>query len=248
MAMQATVIETRPRTQSKWLALGAAAGMFAVYYGLVTYIAPTFAHAIVALPVPAGAPGAWGAVLRHVAGAAATDLAAAVVPLWIYLHLRGRRLRDLGLTRGGTALAWAVVLAVQAGLVWFDIAHGPAGIAPNPLNPYALMASAIVGPTAALSEEIFFRGYVMDELHRGGFGPAVQIAVPMLLFGLAHIGYLSTPGGWSIMLFTGLLGGFWSVIYLIGGRSLWPTLVAHTINDAVVIPSAFYLMFHAAGH
>jgi membrane protease YdiL (CAAX protease family) len=230
------------------MALAAATAMFAIYYATLRIIAPYVTDAVHMLPVPIAAPGAWGKVLMHVADSGITDLVAAIVPLWIYLHLRGRRLRDLGLTRSGTPLAWGLVLAVQVALVWFDIAHGPVGIVHDPLNAYALMASAVIGPCAAISEEFFFRGYVMDELQRGGFGPVVQAVVPMLFFGLAHFGYLSTPGGWSIMLFTGLLGGFWSVIYLIGGRSLWPSLVAHTINDAVVIPSAFYLMFHAAGH
>jgi membrane protease YdiL (CAAX protease family) len=168
--------------------------------------------------------------------------------VFLYCVTRRRNFTDLGFNRPGTAFAWIAVLAAQAGLIWFDATLGPVGAASGLLSPYALAAAAIVGPCAAFAEETFFRGFLMEELRRGGFGVALQCVISGIFFGLAHFSYVAGPGGWSIPVFTGLLGVFWSFIYILGKRSLWPTIVAHVINDAVLIPSVFYLILsHAHG-
>ncbi|MBU6473450.1 MAG: CPBP family intramembrane metalloprotease [Alphaproteobacteria bacterium] len=223
-------------------ALAICVAMFAFYFALLKALGSLRAPLIPHLAPPPGAPALWWRVDLNVTLAGLTDVIAALVPVALYLKLRGRSFAGLGFNRPGTILAWVAVLAGQAGLVWFDTHLGPVGKAPGALGPYALLASAVVGPCAALAEEPFFRGYLMDELHRGRFSTTAQIAISGLFFGVAHVSYLTTPQGWSIPIFTGLLGMFWSGVYVMAKRSLWPTIVAHMINDAVLIPSIFYLI------
>jgi len=231
-------------------ALAITLGMFVLYLVLVALLTRAGAPWVKGFAAPAGAPPLWWRVDKNIALVGAADLIAAIAPVFLYLRFSGRRLADLGFNRRGTALAWLLVLAAQAVLIYFDTHGGAVGRAPGALGPYALLASAIVGPCAAFAEETFFRGFVMDTLERGGFGVISQIAISGLLFGLAHLGYVArfSATDLSIPVFTGLLGAFWSFIYVLGKRSLWPTTVAHIINDAVLIPSVFYLLVVRLSH
>ncbi len=220
--------------------------MFAIYIALLQALIHVASPWYKALPMPAGAPAVWWRVLKNLALVGPADVIAGVMPVYLYCLVRRQSFADLGFNRRGTALAWAVVLLAQAGLIWFDSTLGPVGKAPGFLSPYALMASALVGPCAAFAEETFFRGFLMDALRRGGFGPLLQCVISGIFFGLAHFSYVAGPGGWSIPVFTGALGVFWSFVYVLGKRSLWPTIVAHIINDAVLIPSVFYLILSHA--
>jgi membrane protease YdiL (CAAX protease family) len=246
--MSSITLETTAPT-SRWRALALCVLMFVVYIVLLRAIAGFGAPFFKAIPMPNGAPLLWWRVDKNVALIGLSDLIAAVLPVFVYLRLRGRRLADLGYNRAGTWLAWTLVLVAQVGLIYSDTHMGAVGRAPGFLGPYALLASVIVGPLAAFSEETFFRGFLMDTLERGGFGIALQIAISALFFGIAHLGYVRAFNftDLSIPIFTGLLGAFWSFIYVLGKRSLWPAIVAHIINDAVLIPSVFYLLVVARG-
>jgi len=245
----ATTLETTavPR---RGRALAIALAMFVLCLVLLGAIMRLGAPLFKGMAAPAGAPPLWWRVDKNIALVGTADLMAAIGPVFLYLRLNGRRLADLGFNRPGTALAWVLVLAVQAALVYFDTHGGAVGRAPGALGPYALIASAMVGPCAAFAEETFFRGFVMDTLERGGFGVAAQIAISALLFGVAHLGYVAklSVTDLSIPIFTGVLGGVWSFVYVLGKRSLWPTIVAHIINDAVLIPSVFYLLVVQMSH
>lgn len=231
-------------------ALVVSIAMFVLYLVLLGSMTRVAAPWVKGLAAPDGAPLLWWRVDKNIALVGFADVVAGVVPVFVYLHLSGRRLVDLGFNRPGTALAWILVLAGQAGLIYFDTHLGAVGRAPGALGPYALLASAIVGPCAAFAEETFFRGFLMDTLERGGFGVAAQIAISALFFGAAHLGYVAhlSLTELTIPIFTGVLGAFWSFIYLLGKRSLWPTVIAHIINDAVLIPSVFYLLVVQLGH
>ena len=246
--MSSITLETTAPT-SRWRALGLCILMFVVYIVLIAVISRLAAPFFKAVPAPQGAPLLWWRVDKNVALIGLSDLVAAVLPVFIYLRLRGRRLADLGYNRPGTWLAWTLALAAQAGLIYSDTHMGAVGRAPGFLGYYALLASVIVGPLAAFSEETFFRGFLMDTLQRGGFGTALQIVISALFFGVAHLGYVASFNftDLSIPIFTGVLGAFWSFIYVLGKRSLWPTIVAHIINDAVLIPSVFYLLVITRG-
>ena len=244
-----TLEVTGERPTNRGRALLVVIAMFVIYLILLSVITRLGGPLFKALPMPDGAPPLWWRVDKNVALIGFSDLIAAVVPVFVYLRFSGRRLAELGYNRPGTWLAWTLVLAAQAGLIYFDTHMGAVGRAPGALGSYALLASTIVGPFAAFSEETFFRGFVMDTLDRGGFGTVMQIVISALLFGLAHLGYVGRLSftDLSIPIFTGLLGAFWSFVYVVGKRSLWPTIAAHIINDAVLIPSVFYLIVVARG-
>jgi membrane protease YdiL (CAAX protease family) len=248
--MSSTTLEpTAAHPTSHWRALALCLLMFVVYIVLVQAIARFGAPVFKALPTPNSAPLLWWRVDKNVALVGLSDLIAAVLPVFVYLRLRRRRLADLGYNRPGTWLAWTLVLVAQAGLIYSDTHMGAVGRAPGFLGSYALLASVIVGPLAAFSEETFFRGFLMDTLQRGGFGTVLQVVISALFFGVAHLGYVRVFNvtDLSIPVFTGLLGAFWSFVYVLGKRSLWPTIAAHIINDAVLIPSVFYLLVVARG-
>ena len=226
----------------QWQSLAIVIALTVAYFGLLQLTEPASGRIFAAIPPPRGAPDIWWNALQRLVPIGLCDLIAALLPLWLYLAWRRRAWRDLGFSKAGTALAWILVLAVQAAICWFQLRnpYGPLAHVKNPLNPYALAGAAFAGIAASLAEETFFRGFIMDELMRGGFSTAWQIVVSMLLFGSVHLSFASLD--WTVPVLTGLLGGFWSVIYILGRRSLWPSIVAHCINDALLVPSFFYFM------
>ncbi|HXI88342.1 MAG TPA: CPBP family intramembrane glutamic endopeptidase [Parvularculaceae bacterium] len=240
--------QTPPPAGSRWRSLAICVLMFAAYYAIVSRIAAYGGPLIKDIAPPAGAPELWWRVDVNLALVGFGDLCAGVVPVFIFCKIARRNFVDLGFNRPGAAIAWLLAFAIQALLIWLDMRMGALGHAPGATGVYALAASAIVGLSAAFAEETLFRGFVMDELRRGGWGVAWQIGVSMFLFGAAHMSWASGPYGWTIPVFTGIVGGFWSLIYVLGKRSLWPPIVAHVINDGMLIPSVFYLMAARAMH
>jgi membrane protease YdiL (CAAX protease family) len=238
--MDATDKSARKAAQpSRFGALVLCLGMFAAFYALLR-LGGLLRPVALQAPAPMGAPPIWWSVDVTLTVNGFVDLAAAFALVLTYCAVRGRRFVDLGFKRPGTVVAWVLVLVVEGGLIALST-RGPLSLGKIPPTPYAIYASVFIGLAAAFAEETFFRGYIMEQLRGGGFGPFVQCLISMLLFGIAHYSYVSTgPSGWTIPVFTGMLGGFWSLIYLMGKRSLWPVIVAHVINDALVIPLAYY--------
>ncbi len=115
-----------------------------------------------------------------------------------------------------------------------------------------LLSALFVGLTAGLCEEIIFRGYMMTQFARLGYGKALQVIVPGLFFGLMHISYISTThsvvAGLGIMVPTAILGMLWGVAYLLGRRSLLPCIVAHFLNDFIGVAWMLFLMTSHALH
>src|SRR5277367_1391153 len=139
-----------------------------------------------AIPMPRNAPVIWWRVDENAALVGLSDLIAALVPVALYCGLRKHSFVDLGFNRGGTLVAWLLVAAGEAWLVYSNIHGGPIRHVPGVLGPYALIAAAIAAPCAAFAEEIFFRGFLMETLRRGGLGVVWQILISGFLFGLAH--------------------------------------------------------------
>ena len=83
----------------------------------------------------------------------------------------------------------------------------------------------------------------MTQFAEAGYGKATQVFVPGLAFGLAHAGYLNQGlVVWlGIAVPTGFLGMMWGIAYLLGRRSLVPTMVAHFLNDATALPWITFL-------
>jgi uncharacterized protein len=107
-----------------------------------------------------------------------------------------------------------------------------------------LFAALILGVTAGFCEEVLFRSFLMTQFAKAGYGRAIQVLIPGLAFGFAHAGYLNQGFlVWlGIVLPTAFLGMMWGVAYLLGRRSLLPTIVAHFLNDATALPWIVFFM------
>ena len=87
----------------------------------------------------------------------------------------------------------------------------------------------LIGPIA---EEIFWRGYVVDQL-RKFTRSAVAILLQSLLFALPHLGFANSCYAAFQAFLIGIVLGIWRVRF----RSLLPLMLAHMIfNGVVVIP------------
>lgn len=81
-----------------------------------------------------------------------------------------------------------------------------------------------------------------DAICYGRLWQVLQVLMPGIAFGLAHASYLNQGFlVWlAIMLPTALLGMLWGVAYLLRRRSLVPTIVAHSLNDATESPWGYF--------
>jgi hypothetical protein len=231
-----------PMTRAEWIdptqaKRSGVIACFAVGVGCVAllralrWISDQFALSLVR---PSGIPEAWWLVDRRATSFAIRELIALAL-FALFLRWRGLRLADLGFRTAGTKTAWIASLVVLA----LGLASHPF-VRAGPYEPtvYSLYAALAIGIPVALLEESIYRGFAIKTLQAAGFGVPAQILLSGLLFGLAHVAYIATD--WTVPVFTGVLGCVWSWIFVSGRHSLWPTLVAHAINDAVVMPY-FYL-------
>jgi membrane protease YdiL (CAAX protease family) len=174
-----------------------------------------------------------------------------VVGLWFVLRHRGLSFRDLGVWRLGIWPAWFVALllaslSIASNLRLLPRMHVPISNAFLP-HGFHLFVALTLGITAGFCEEVLFRAFLMTQFAEAGYGKAMQVLVPGLAFGLAHAGYLNQGFlVWlGIMLPTMFLGMMWGVAYLLGRRSLVPTMVAHFLNDATALPWIAFFMVTA---
>jgi membrane protease YdiL (CAAX protease family) len=171
-----------------------------------------------------------------------------VIGLWVVLRRRGISFADFGVWRLGTWPAWVVALLLAAISIASNLRLLPRMHLPisNAFLPHGfhLFAAVTLGVTAGFCEEVLFRAYLMTQFHRSGYGSALQVLMPGCAFALAHAGYLNQGFlVWlGIMLPTALLGMMWGVAYLLGRRSLLPTIVAHFLNDATALPWIIFVM------
>ncbi|HEY2357437.1 MAG TPA: CPBP family intramembrane glutamic endopeptidase [Phenylobacterium sp.] len=168
----------------------------------------------------------------------------ALVSRW----LRAKRWSELGFRRpeswrrlvllvlGAVALRWAVGYAVEAitAHFWPPIVapHGTDRIVGNPAA--ALAALGIVWTFAAFGEEIGYRGYIMkraaDTIGGGRLGWLAGLVLSAVLFGFGH--YYKGPAGILDSTFAGLIMGG---LYLLSGRCLWATILAHGLSDTLAV-------------
>lgn len=172
-----------------------------------------------------------------------------VIALWLLLRRRGRSFRELGVWSFGTWSGWVIALAFAALSIGSNLRFLPRMGIPisNAFLPtgFHLVASLMLGVTAGFCEEVLYRAYLMTEFARAGYGRVMQVLIPGTAFGLSHAGFLNLGFmPWlGIMLPTALLGMMWGVAYLLGRRSLIPTIVAHFLNDATALPWVAFMMF-----
>jgi membrane protease YdiL (CAAX protease family) len=177
-----------------------------------------------------------------------------LVVLWLILRGKRDSLGRLGLWKPSPWTGWLAGLAVAAyyaGAAVVGFHNGPshmplAQILYEP-SLFHIYAALVLGLSAGLCEEAVFRGYVMTRLADAGYGWIVQVLASGAVFGLAHGLYGFSSGlrnGLDIMGHTALMGALLAVVYLLSRRSLMPCVLAHFLNDAIVLPWVFLQMFN----
>jgi membrane protease YdiL (CAAX protease family) len=174
-----------------------------------------------------------------------------LIALWFLLRSRGSSFKDLGVWRFGTTHAWILALffaavSIGSNLRLLPRMHIPVSYAFLPPG-FHLVAALLMGITAGFCEEVLFRAFLMTEFAAAGYGKLMQVLMPGVAFGLSHAGYLNQgilP--WlGIVLPTAFLGMMWGVAYLLGRRSLVPTIIAHFLNDATALPWILFFIITA---
>jgi len=172
-------------------------------------------------------------ILRYTPAITLLSAVLALVLLWIFFRLRGKKpLAEISLTRtaprlvaaGGviTPALYALVTLVLSLLPerWLD-AYAEASAGLSSTGVLAFLATAIAAP---LAEEVIFRGLILSRLARVMPG-WLAVLLSALLFGLCHgqavwVGYAFVLGaifGWMAL----------------RARSILPSLLAHVVFNAI---------------
>lgn len=191
----------------------------------------------------------WGAEARGVIAVLAGAAAAIALTLG-----RGRSMAELGFRRPhrwATVPLWALVIfvvyVVAQGLAPLLIA--PVFDLPQPdMSRYdfirgnlpAAITMALVLPfTAAIPEEIVYRGFLigrLDQLFGSGRGGAiVTVLVQALIFGSVHFQW-----GLGGIVVTAIMGAVWGFAYLACGRNLWIVIIAHSAAHIALILQLYH--------
>jgi len=186
----------------------------------------------------------WGEEARGVIAV----LAGALVALWLTVR-RGGSLAELGLTR--PKRWWTVPFWVLGILVAFVAAQA---LVPQLIAPYfdlpppdmsrydfmrgnapaAVMMALALPLTAAIPEEIVYRGFLIGRLERvfgaGRASPALAVLVHSIMFGSVHF-------QWGIggIVVTAIMGIVWGFAFLACGRNLWIVIIAHSAAHVALI-------------
>ena len=155
---------------------------------------------------------------------------------------------------------WRVPLLVVGGYLAGELAAGltaqfllPAlGLAPPGIPPFLRHLQGNLGEylywmipvtwgSAAFGEEMLFRGFVLDRLDQLLGRRTIWAAALLqgLLFGAAHA-YLGASGA----IVAGVLGLVLGVVFVLGGRNLWPCIVIHGLVDSTSMTGVFLGLAH----
>lgn len=186
----------------------------------------------------------WGDEARGVIAVLAGAVTAIVVTL-----MRGGSLRDLGFRRPERWLT--VPLWVLGIFVVFVLAQGIAPVLVNNFidvpqpdmsrydyirgNLPAALAMGLALPlTAAIPEEIVYRGFLINRLI-GVFGDsrtgaALAVVAQAVVFAAVHFQW--GAGG---VLVAGVMGLVWGSAFLLSGRNIWIVILAHSLAHVAMV-------------
>jgi uncharacterized protein len=176
------------------------------------------------------------------------------VPILFVLALVSTRLREGGWAALGFVRprSWRLLILLALGAAALRMALGdlviepltahfwPPIVAPKGAEriPHdamaALAALGLIWTFAAFGEEIGYRGYLMKRVadvgggSRGGW--IAGLIVSAVLFGFGH--FYKGPAG---VLDSGVAGLILGGVYLLSGRCLWTTILAHGLIDTTAV-------------
>lgn len=144
------------------------------------------------------------------------------------------------------AVAGAVVLQIGSELLvqplanrlWHQPEHVSSLVNAGMSGKKALLTLVVVWTFAAFGEELGYRGYLLTRAADLGSRSKIAYVLAMLyvavLFGFGH--YYKGPGGVLDSTYSGLvLGG----VYLLTGRNLWASILAHGISDTLAVVALY---------
>lgn len=137
----------------------------------------------------------------------------------------------LALRRVGPLPAWgvgAMVVALYLATIAATLAEFRAGG-----TVFGYPGPAFFVLLAPIVEELVFRGWLLGRLERA-LPPAGAIATSSLLFGLHHVRNVFWREPAAVLgqvLFTGLVLGPLLAYVTLRGRSVWPAVVLHYLNN-----------------
>jgi len=173
---------------------------------------------------------------------------------WISIRLRDGGWKKVGLKRPESwrkTILWGVlagVLIIASGQltgfvgtrIWHRAGKGPAVIKEAKTTwKAALLALGLAWTFAAFGEEMSYRGYLMtraaDVGDRSKLAYFAALLASSVLFGYGH--YYKGPPGILQSTVSGLiLGG----AYLLSGKNLWISVLAHGCADTIAIAAVFF--------
>lgn len=181
------------------------------------------------------------------------------VPILVVLGLVSARLRNggwaaLGLKR---PVSWKRILQIALAVATLRILLGefvvdpltsrfwPPAIAPEGIDnitgniQVALLTLLLVWTFAAFGEEIAYRGYLLTRAAESGGGSTIAywcaMVVVSVLFGYGH--YYKGPSG---IIDSGIAGLILGAAYLLAGRNLWASILAHGFIDTYAVVVVYF--------
>jgi membrane protease YdiL (CAAX protease family) len=149
----------------------------------------------------------------------------------------GRTLRSihLGTAPWKSSILWGVILAVVCMIVGGVVAtltHFKGGELGAALARLPLWLTLLVVVRAGVVEELFYRGYAIERLQLLGLNRYWAGAIPLLIFGFAHL-----TNGWANVALALALGVVLTAVYL-WRRDLVANIIGHFLVDfiSVVLP------------
>ena len=181
------------------------------------------------------------------------------VPILVVLGLVSVRLRDGGFSAMGfrRPASWPHIVLIAVAAAVLRIVFGafvvdpltaqfwPPAAAPAEAEAitgnigYALLALLIVWGFAAFGEEIAYRGYLLtraaDLGRRSTAAYWVGVVLVSILFGYGH--YYKGPSG---IVDSGIAGLILGSAYMLSGRNLWTSILAHGFIDTCGVTVLYF--------
>jgi len=143
-------------------------------------------------------------------------------------------------------LAWVIAAIVTIGYIAFTT-FGMSTVKENFFKwDWLKLIGIYAALTSGILEELAFRRLLMDWLYSNDIGIIIQVIISGVAFGIAHFTWGLIGGSWRIGLAsaiaTTILGLLLAIIYIVAGRNVLPTIMAHIIINIFLEP---WMILHA---